>query len=353
MGLFDKIKKKEPAKTPAKKGDKLNMPPPPPLKGTPQPIPPVPHTPGQPMPHDPQPGQPTMAPQSPPVQQHTAPPIMPAQVPQQPQSTHPNGTPMQQQIPKQQPTQQHTRPTMPEWPDQHFQIPSHESTKTIQKRPEHHQEGEIPQTHPKPQVPNFIPPTHAEHVPQKPKSYEEQHIKFHQPSPHIPEGPKKAVPKELPAFPIRKEDHPKPSHSYKKPIQELRHASIKKPVPEKRDVDIPAPPPNLRSEISPLELERLEEKYLGEPPKIRAVDPEEKYDRHANLKRPLFVRTDNYRQMLNAFIDIKDDLKQNEEIIYRLENLKKNADVEYNEYKKAVEDIQRKLIYIDKSVFEP
>jgi hypothetical protein len=39
-------------------------------------------------------------------------------------------------------------------------------------------------------------------------------------------------------------------------------------------------------------------------------------------------------------------------VIYSLENLKKNAEVEHKNFKEGLEDIQRKLIYIDKVLFE-
>jgi len=118
------------------------------------------------------------------------------------------------------------------------------------------------------------------------------------------------------------------------------------------EIEVPAPPPNLRSEISPLELEKLEEKYLYRHPKISDIEQPYSHDRHRKLQKPLFVRTDLYRQALNNFIDIKDMLTESEETVFRLENLKKNADVEFSEFKKAIEEIQRKLIFIDKTLFE-
>ncbi|MBN1503152.1 hypothetical protein JW930_06405 [Candidatus Woesearchaeota archaeon] len=151
-----------------------------------------------------------------------------------------------------------------------------------------------------------------------------QHIKFHQPTPHVPSAPN--IPKSLPSFPL----HAKPSQ-------------IKTPTE-----DVPSPPPNLRSEISPLELGELEEKYLGKS--LLPLDEEIEVRKH--LKKPLYVRTDDYRRILENFLYIKDTLKESEERIYRLENLKKNADLEYKYYKNSVEDIQRKLIYIDRTIFQ-
>ena len=49
---------------------------------------------------------------------------------------------------------------------------------------------------------------------------------------------------------------------------------------------------------------------------------------------------------------IKGYVNESHEMIYGLENLKKNAEIEHNNYKSTLEDIQRKLIYIDKVLFE-
>jgi hypothetical protein len=168
-------------------------------------------------------------------------------------------------------------------------------------------------------------------------------------------------------FPQKEMD--RPIESYKQePSQSLpSFAPLDKKIPQQlpsftilpkqsrplhMDVEVPTPPPNLRSEISPIELERLEEKYLDKRPKMSDMEEPYSYDHHKKVQKPLFVRTDYYRQMLNNFIDIKDTLTESEEIIYRLENLKKNADVEYSEFKRGIEEIQRKLIYVDKTLFE-
>ena len=115
---------------------------------------------------------------------------------------------------------------------------------------------------------------------------------------------------------------------------------------------MPSPPPNLQSEISPLELEQLEEKYLNKHPRMSDMEEPYSYDRHKKIIQPLFVRTDSYRQILDNFIDIKNQLKESTEIVFRLENLKKNMDTEYSIFKMALEDVQRKLIYVDRTIFE-
>ncbi len=74
--------------------------------------------------------------------------------------------------------------------------------------------------------------------------------------------------------------------------------------------------------------------------------------RHSELKKPLFIRTDYFSQVLSTLDSIKEYVTESPEIISGLENLKKNSDIENRNYKNSLEDIQRKLIYIDKVLFE-
>ncbi|NTV24404.1 MAG: hypothetical protein HGA85_08640 [Nanoarchaeota archaeon] len=76
------------------------------------------------------------------------------------------------------------------------------------------------------------------------------------------------------------------------------------------------------------------------------------FSRYAGLKKPLFIRTDMYSEVLTAVDVIRDYVEESGELIYGLENIKKNTDIEHQEYKKTMEEIQRKIIYVDKVLFE-
>ncbi|MCM2325547.1 MAG: hypothetical protein NDI94_03730 [Candidatus Woesearchaeota archaeon] len=67
---------------------------------------------------------------------------------------------------------------------------------------------------------------------------------------------------------------------------------------------------------------------------------------------PIFVRTDKYSQILSNLDNMAAKVLESPETIYMLKNLKKNADIEHSNYIKLLEDIQRKLIYIDNVLFE-
>ncbi|MEM2138939.1 MAG: hypothetical protein QXM96_02185 [Candidatus Woesearchaeota archaeon] len=69
-------------------------------------------------------------------------------------------------------------------------------------------------------------------------------------------------------------------------------------------------------------------------------------------KKPLFIRTDHYSSILATIDSVKEYTTNSPTIIYNLENLKKNQDIEHKKLKNCIEDIQRKIIYVDKVLFE-
>jgi hypothetical protein len=71
-----------------------------------------------------------------------------------------------------------------------------------------------------------------------------------------------------------------------------------------------------------------------------------------DTKKPLFIRTDHYSNILSVVDSVNDYVAVSSDTIYSLENIKKNTEVEHNKYKSVMEDLQRKLIYIDKVLFE-
>jgi len=72
-----------------------------------------------------------------------------------------------------------------------------------------------------------------------------------------------------------------------------------------------------------------------------------------NIKRgPLYIRTDEFSQILNNIDTMKNYVLESPDTIYILNNLKKNLDNEHKNYAKVLEDIQRILIYVDNMLFE-
>lgn len=89
-------------------------------------------------------------------------------------------------------------------------------------------------------------------------------------------------------------------------------------------------------------------------PIIDMEEDAESYGRfkYRDLKKPLFIRTDNYSQILTNIDTMKTYVEESSDKISMLNNLKRNADIEHKKYKQVLEDVQRKLIYIDRVLFD-
>ena len=89
-------------------------------------------------------------------------------------------------------------------------------------------------------------------------------------------------------------------------------------------------------------------------PVIDMEEDTESYGRfkYRDLKKPLFIRTDHYSQILTNIDTMKNYVEESSDKISMLNNLKRNADIEHKKYKQVLEDVQRKLIYIDRVLFD-
>jgi len=81
-------------------------------------------------------------------------------------------------------------------------------------------------------------------------------------------------------------------------------------------------------------------------------NPDYRSNKYKGIVNPLFIRTDDYTNVLTNLSAIRNRVVDSTDATRVLENLKRNADIEHKNYKMALEDIQRKIIYIDKVLFK-
>lgn len=113
--------------------------------------------------------------------------------------------------------------------------------------------------------------------------------------------------------------------------------------------------PEISEEISVPELPELPE-APGIIPDIEEEMAEEKLPelRFATGKRksPLFVNIDNYRELMEQLNNAKTVLAEHSGFALRLNDIKVSRDESYEKFRNALETIERKLVYIDKIMFE-
>lgn len=72
---------------------------------------------------------------------------------------------------------------------------------------------------------------------------------------------------------------------------------------------------------------------------------------HIHPDKPIFVHIDFFKGIYDDITVMRNTLKQNYEILGRMMDYKTDEDVEYEKWYKQVEDLQRKLMFVDKTLF--
>ena len=69
------------------------------------------------------------------------------------------------------------------------------------------------------------------------------------------------------------------------------------------------------------------------------------------LKKPVFVTFESFRDMMDELALVKNILKENEDTLTRVSEFKEDEDKEFKKWQAQISDIQKKLIYADKTLF--
>jgi len=163
----------------------------------------------------------------------------------------------------------------------------------------------------------------------------------------------KNVPGDLPSFPVDTDKIKEPIKTEERELPRFEKDSTVKDFVTSSE---PSKPflHKIPQEFEPLpsfEEEPFETKPLfrGE---IKSVDKPVHFGLHEEVRKPLYIRTDQFRNTKSSVGSLKNKLKEADEILYRMDNLKEEQDSQFELFHKKIEDIQRKLIYVDKTIFE-
>jgi len=130
-------------------------------------------------------------------------------------------------------------------------------------------------------------------------------------------------------------------------------------------LEIPTAPPSkeeLPTFPTPEDIPEIRER---ESPKKRVASPLERAEEYAvrlqreeleeredlKLKKPIFVYLESYKEMMNEVSLIQTTLKEGADSLVRVTEFKEDEDKEFNKWESTIKDIQRKLTYVDKTLF--
>ena len=123
--------------------------------------------------------------------------------------------------------------------------------------------------------------------------------------------------------------------------------------------DVPSAPPSINtfSDI-PAALPEFPEVKRTKPSiskfEKRAISVEEKElgeREHLKLQEPIYVDLDLFKAMLDETTMSKKHLKTMEDGLARIDDFRSDKQKEFEKWRKSLEDIQRKLIFADKTLF--
>ena len=111
-------------------------------------------------------------------------------------------------------------------------------------------------------------------------------------------------------------------------------------------------PPEPNEEPSPPEEPRFAP--LDDYAKVerRLFAQEKRALRERPTARTIYVKVDKFKATLGSISTVRSDLRKSEEALMKLESIKNSKDRAFDKVRNSVDDLQKKLIFIDKTLFE-
>ena len=134
-----------------------------------------------------------------------------------------------------------------------------------------------------------------------------------------------------------------------KPFSELEFPQMPPELFEDdNELEIPEPPEHILTFRSEKEIKSAPRFFPGRlPAEIKKVDKE----LSIGPKQVIFVKANNFRTIISEIRVSKTKLANSEQGIVNLAKIKILKDKEFEKYREYLEEIQRKLIFVDKTLF--
>ena len=71
------------------------------------------------------------------------------------------------------------------------------------------------------------------------------------------------------------------------------------------------------------------------------------------MKQNVFVKIEEYKDILDIIALVNDKVREAREVLGKINDLKNQEDSELMSWKNSLDDVDRKLKYIDQTLFEP
>ena len=163
--------------------------------------------------------------------------------------------------------------------------------------------------------------------------------------PDFPEIPDVKAPDET------KFDLPELDEQEKEDFPELPDLEEPAPIPPiKAPTAIPAPEPMPSPVQPPMQMHQPE--VAKEPVQVAKPRRLFSHGRKHIERKEVYLRVDKFRAVLGNINTIRSDLRKSEELLMKLENLKNAKDRSFDKVKSSLGDLQKKLIFADRTLFK-
>lgn len=101
------------------------------------------------------------------------------------------------------------------------------------------------------------------------------------------------------------------------------------------------------------EQQHAVEAVVHEPEHPIYIAPDEPQETmRREVHGPRYIRSDRFKAVLEDIEHIKAKFKEEDEFFFRIKDIKSAQDQKFEEFRQTLEDVQRKLLFIDKTLFE-
>lgn len=103
------------------------------------------------------------------------------------------------------------------------------------------------------------------------------------------------------------------------------------------------------------QMPEIEEQDIPSPPLVPKEKPtltHEKKDPIALIGGSLYIKVDKFKIALGSINVVRNDLRKTEESLIKFEETKKMEETSMNKIKSSLDDLQKKLVFVDKILFE-
>lgn len=88
-----------------------------------------------------------------------------------------------------------------------------------------------------------------------------------------------------------------------------------------------------------------------ELPSFEAVEGEISEEESARPQGPIFIRADNYKYILDDLNVARNSIKESVDAFTDIEDISSSSDQAYEQWRLNLEDVERKMLYVDKLLF--